>query len=468
MKILLSLLFLISLCPASGQKEVLTLNLKKSGNQSIRGVTLNDSAFIVVSQSREVIQNNGPTQNKGAAQSKNTIQVTGTQCFWITATGNREVELPELKGLPVFAIGGTDSTYYYFLKEEKKGAFVGALAVKGNARKLSNQTIELATLLYGSYVENGHLLLLTAEKAGYSLLLLEYDGLNLVKKTRFPLSFELGKFKKSRVSFYNAAVPALPVDVVSPIKIVKDKACIWICIDDRTSRSPDDPNLQFKTNVTRFDLTTGQASNRIFTESSGYFFNSIVYKDHLYRVVQENGFRFEVFSLASGSKVFSHTRPVVQANKVPIVWINRNGKSLTVNKMNEKYFGLPPRLEAFVMVDSVDNGGVIVSLGLHNEISPRVPGVPSFGLMGVLVPLVATVAIRETGEGPHFYDYMHFLVKDWKQDFFNDRLLRRQRIDDFETSLRTLSFKGYVHTPGNSFGIYIDVNSNKLSVLCFD
>jgi hypothetical protein len=425
------------------QLDLLNLSIKKNDYQGIQGTVLNDSAFIAISQT------------------------SGAKCYWLSASGAREVNLPELNGYPVFAVGGTDSTYYYFIKETKKQVFLSALVVRGETRKFSKESIVLDSRLYGSYVENGHLFLLTAEKSGFSLRLLEYDGLALVNNTPFKLSFDLGKFKKKGVSFYHAAIPVMPADVDNPIKIVKDKDCIWMSIDEPTAQNPDGTYSQPKTTVTKLDLKTTESTSRVFRESSSFSFNSVVYKSHLYRVAPENGCRLDIFNIETGKKIATYTNEVSKKDNQAVNWVVRDGSKLSVQKVVGDRFTGNSAHSPILLVDSIGNGNVLVSLGQRIEISSRVPNVFPLGLAGVLIPLIATAAIREIGEGPEIHQYVHFLIKDGTQEFFNKPVTRRQRIDDFEVFLKP-SFKGYVQTPSSSFCFYLDANSTKLNVVRFD
>jgi hypothetical protein len=443
MKNALVIYLVLVLHTAFAQLDILNVSIKKNDYQGIRGTVLNDSAFIAVSQT------------------------SGVKCYWLGKSGAREVNLPELNGYPVFAVGATDSTYYYFIKETKKQVFFSALAVRGDTRKFSKESIVLDSRLYGSYVENGHLFLLTAEKSGFSLRLLEYDGLALINNTSFKLSFDLGKFKKKGVSFYHATIPIMPADVDSPIKIVKDKDCIWMSIDEPTAQNPDGSYSRAKTTITKLDLKTNETTNKVFMETSSFFFNSIVYKNHLYRVVPENGCRLDIFNIETEKKIATYTKEVFKKDNQVVNWVVRDGSKLSVQKVvGDRFTGNsvhPPIL----LVDSIGNGNVLVSLGQRIEISSRVPNVFPLGLAGVLIPLIATAAIREIGEGPEIHQYVHFLIKDGTQEFFNEPVTRRQRIDDFEIFLKP-SFKGYVQTPSSSFGFYVDTNSTKLNVIRFD
>jgi hypothetical protein len=425
------------------QQEVLTININKKDYHGIRGTVLNDSAFIAINQT------------------------SGVRCYWLDSSSVREVNLPELNGYPVFAVGGTDSTYYYFLKETKKQIFFSALAVKGDTRTLRKESIVLDSRLYGSYVENGHLFLLIAEKSGFGLRLLEYDGLVLVNNTAFKLLFDLGKFKKKGVSFYHATIPIMPADVDSPIKILKDKDCIWMSIDEPTAQNPDGSYSRAKTTITKLDLKTNETTNKVFMETSSFFFNSIVYKNHLYRVVPENGCRLDIFNIETGKKIATYTKEVSKKDNQVVNWVVRDGSKLRVQKVIGDRFTGNSEHPPILLVDSIGNGNVLVSLGQRIEISSRVPNVFPLGLAGVLIPLIATAAIREIGEGPEIHQYVHFLIKDGTQEFFNKPVTRRQRIDDFEMYLNP-SFKGYVQTPSSSFGLYIDANSTNLNVVRFD
>lgn len=443
MKNIFLIYFVFLIHATFAQQEVLNLDIVSSKYKGLRGAVLNDSAFVVISQT------------------------TGAKCYWLNGASAREVVLPELNNVPVFAVGGIDTTYYYFIKETKKQVSFSALAVKGESRVLSNQNIVLETRLYGSYVENGHLFLLAVDKAGYGMLLLEYDGLKQISSQRFSLSFNLGKFNKTGVSFYHANIPVMASNVDKYIKIMKDKDCIWISIDEPRPQNSEIQQAVNRTIVTKLDLKTGTSTNRLFPEGSDSDFSSLIYKGHLYRMVQENGYHLDIYNLESGRKIGVYSKTVSKNDGQMVNWIVRDGAKLSVQKIAWDRFIIRPAHKPLIIVDSLDNGAILASIGDHNEIYNRVPNVFPLGLAGVLVPLIATVAIREIGEGPEFHEYVQFQIKDNKQELFNEIATRRQRIDEFET-LQKVSFKGYMHTPASAYGFYMNLKSTQLKIVRFE
>jgi hypothetical protein len=445
MKLVYFLVLLFSCHQVFGQDMVLDLAINKDSFLKLRGFASGDSAFLDVPQAAK------PTS------------------YWISPRGVRQVSLPEFQTFPFFAVGRTDSTYYYFVKEEKKKVFLSALVVKDGFQKLSKATVALQTRLFGHFVENGTLYLLTAEKSGYQLRLIGFEGLKQVADQVFSLSFDLGKFKKTGVSFYDGSATTMPSDVTKPIKIRKEKNVLWMTVDEIRNEYQQPPYPMNKTTVVRLDLQTGQSSTYIFSEESNAPFGSVVHSGILYRLVSGDPYRLDVFHIESGKRLQSHSKKQFSTDNAPVFWTVRNGASLFVTKTATKGFNVDWG-SAFVMVDSVDQGGVLATLGVKQIKQSGFPIIaPSMvlGLAAALTVTLASAVIRELGEDSEIYQYVHFLFKDGEQKIFSTLATRRQRIDEYELEIRP-TFKGYLHTSDESYGVYILSKYTQLKVVRFE
>jgi hypothetical protein len=427
-----------------GQDVVLDLAINKDSFGRARGFASGDSAFLDVPQAEK------PTS------------------YWISPLGVREVNLPELRRLPFFAVGRTDSIYYYFVIEDKKKVNLSALVVKDGFRRLSKTTVELQTRLFGHFVENGTLYLLTAEKSGYQLRLLGFAGLKQVSNQVFSLSFDLGKFKKTGVSFYDGSRTTMPDDVVRPIKIRKEKNVLWMTVDEIRNEYQQPPYPMNKTTVVRLDLNTGQSSTYIFSEESNAPFGSVVHHGILYRLVPGDPYRLDIFQIESAKKLQSYSKQQFSNENLPVIKTIRNGSNSNITRIVAKNLTIDWAAGALVMVDSVDQNGVLLTLGIkHLKQSgfPIVAG-PVLGLAAAFTSILISGAIREIREDSETYEYVHVLVRDGEQKLTRAVATRRQRIDEYELEIRP-TFKGYLHSSAESYGVYILSKNTQIRLVRF-
>jgi hypothetical protein len=426
-------------CCVSAQTVLLDQPLGKATAPKFQGVVSGDSVFVSL------------------------FQTGKSSGYWISANGVREFNLPELTGKSLFAVGRADSSYYYFLIEEKKKLYIGALVVKDESRTIAKAKVPLNARLYGAYVENGHLFLLMAEESGYRLKLAEFAGLKMVRNQSFALSFDLGRLKNQSVSFYQSGTSTMPSDVIAPIKIVKDKEAIWITIDEPKPPYQAQPLDLFRTTVLKLGLKNGETRARMFPTRSEDFFNSVVLDGFLYRLIQEANYYVEVFKIESGEKIGTYSEPELKDAQQEFPVTVRDGVRSIVLKQTRKKFGLSRGSKAFVLVDSISTGGVLATLGVHVENSPKIPVV---GNLAALFFVMNEVVLKSV-EGAITYVYTHFFIRDNKLDLFDEPATRRQRIDTYELGFGA-SKKAFFHTRSHSYGVYLISNFTQFRVVRFD
>jgi len=452
------------------QKIQLEIDLGKFRFNELKGIKVGDSIFLTLEAVS--VTNASKTGSTGDA-------VTINKSYWLLPNGeSKEVDLPKLVEKSFLATAkSNDTTYYYFAEWYKKGAKIKALALSKNGKgQISDRSILLDTRLYGRYVENGSLYLLTAEKSAFGLRLIQLNGLSIVGERNFPLSFDLGKNKRASISFYEANSPIMPSQATDPIKIIKEKDAIVICVDEYKLDYTDPnapPTSLFRTIVARLDLVTGEVTNRLFMETTPVYFNSTVFNNYLYRIVLDAGLKTEVFDLSNGQKVTSYIIPE-KAKTMNTSVYSRNEESLMVKKTE----GVEPNSllrfnrKGFLIVEpSPLQDSLQITMGVYGEIYHSVPLVHSLGLLGVLVPTMATIGANALDDRKYYqYFYMKSNQKNESLLFQKGNTgLLLQKIDEYEMQRgEVYAIKGYIPTQNAIYGIYGFKNSPIVQVIKFE
>ena len=221
-----------------------------------------------------------------------------------------EVDLKIVGDKPM--IGGIrrgDNTFFYYVDEISKRAVIRCVVVDsiGASRSLS-ETIEIPGKIYGTYIEEDDLFALCALKNEFKLKLLRIHDGSIIDEISFPLSFDIGKNKEAKVSFFDASIPTTPLEASALVKLVKDKNLLWLIADE-----PIEPvrssilqqlSLMFKTTVVKLDLKRKESHlSNLFLSHRMASFTTAMFNGDLYRLVIDREPRIDLFNFESGQKL---------------------------------------------------------------------------------------------------------------------------------------------------------------------
>jgi len=384
----------------------------------------------------------------------------------------RSANLEAIKDKVLFALAiQADSSFYYFLEENKKTVMIRSLAVhRGNGKgQISNRHIDLPGRLYGTYVENGDLFLLCALKGSFTLRLAQVHGMQLLKETNFVLPFDLGRNKRATVSFVERGSMENLGQSTASIKIFRERQCIWIAVDEPfpSLEPPVAESAIFKTSIIKLDLATGESSNRVFFESARVPFSSTVFNNTVYRIVNENGIRVDMIDFET-SKTLHTYRLLTNIESKPML-TSRSASALTVKRepMEKSFFAsMQP---SFIMADTLENGNLILTIGKYFQEGPAFYPVAAFGMVGVIASSIVSMALRDLTEGPFEFSYL-YLTGSREKGFAlveSPKHIRRV-IDDYELQKQTeqkIKYKGYISDHTGVYGIYKIVKSENILVV---
>jgi len=219
----------------------------------------------------------------------------------------RKLDLSSVGKNPIVAgVTRNDSTCFYYLKYLNKRVVLSTLLMnqENDQGQQLSETIDIPGVIYGSYVEGSDLFMLCGVKDEFKLKLLQIRNGQLHSTSEFGLTFNLGKKKGQRVTFYDMSNPVAPQQVIGDVKICKDGRAIWILVDE-----PMDDNDVTMTNMTMFrttaiklDLDTKTTIVKSFYELTKARFTSTVFDGDIIRMVLDNGLRVEQFDFYTGKK----------------------------------------------------------------------------------------------------------------------------------------------------------------------
>jgi hypothetical protein len=395
--------------------------------------------------------------------------------YFIHPDGSKtEIDLTAIADKPI--IGGIrrdGSTYFYYLDEVSKKAVVKCFVVDSSGMGTTlPKAIDVPGKIYGCYIERGDLFMLCAVKKKFTLkLLCLRDGI-LAAETDFPLTFDLGGTKETKVSFFDAALPTTPQQASAPIKIVKDKNLIWITIDEpyRDYGQAVTESSIFKTTVARLDLVTGKTSIKSFFEKQWYPFTSALLKGNLYRLVLEHKKpRVDIFNFENGQQIrtwnlLRGAEPGRDSTYARIETYLKTEKDVKGANVVKRIMG------NLFIVDSLSANEQILTLGHYGD---QVI-IPTFGITPAVwaVMTATSLLVKELIVGR--YSCVYYYYKGPSDDGYTATYhtpLLSQVIDDYEYNMLTkkimFSYKGYLRDIGITYAIYQKRKSNELDIMIF-
>jgi hypothetical protein len=400
---------------------------------------------------------------------------TPERTVWISRQGKiRNINLNELEKRLICGITNHgDTTDYYFFEEERKSIFIKLLRhhAPSGWKTVSSEFVELPGKLLGSYIED-ELVLICATPKDYTIRVIQLEGIKVVQEKKFPLSDDIVKNKRKQVAFIQEGFPVKPDQAASPIKIIKEKEEIFLVIDEPFYEYGPPQGGTYKTTVIRLNLRTDDTTISTFFEQSLGTFSSVVFGGNLYRVINHDKLRLEVFDLRDSKKIYS--KEFSRDIKYPGEAYIRIGKNNTVLKRNIIEGIIRSYNNPFVIVDKgSDDKTLVLTIGNHVEEKSGVPLVGSFGLIPMILGTIAGIAVRELSEAPSINSYFYMSGSlHGGFEVTNQTNLLKQKVDDYEAGklIEKIKFKykGYLDSPNRIYALYQQARLPKIKVVTFE
>ena len=327
--------------------------------------------------------------------------------------------------------------------------------------------------VYGSFIEDNDLFILSSVKGSYILKITRIQGLSIINEHPYSLTFDLGSQSTENVRLKVTGTEFVPSNGTSPIKITKERETIWISIDEPRGQY-DQTELGttlYKTTVIKLDIKNPDMSFvKSFVETTSAYFSSVIFNGVLFRVYNDNYYHFDAFDVVTGVKIFSRsfTRKSEFVNEASVYVRSEEDNSLkmtlTTKPLTE--FGL-----SFVSVDTISSDGYVLTAGSSALIKPSTPLIHNIGLIGLLASAATQAVVRELSEGQRIYAYSHIKINlDGSLNFTTESNTLVQKIDDYEIQnfKEKMEYKGYLATVGSVFAFFKVKKSNKFQIVQFE
>ncbi|MCE7864848.1 MAG: hypothetical protein DYG99_15020 [Bacteroidetes bacterium CHB5] len=454
--IVITVLFFLSR-ESNSQNPIAEIDFENQAIERLKGAVLNDSLFLSV----EGVQT--------AYNSKRNF-------YWVKADGSvRKLPLDLNKNHSIYAVGYTkDEEYYYYPVEIRKRVFLRAIIFNKKTSELraGTQEVEIPGTIYGSYVEDGRVYFVLAEKKSYLLQLLCIKGLEVDSKKEFKLTFDLGSYKTEQAKFTNANESFTPSKAFSPIKLIRDNNILWITIDEPknfTYEYTEPPTgAIYKTTVIKIDLNDADKSVvKSFFESRPGDFSAKVFDNKLFRIYLDNRINtttIDVFDIVTSQKIVSRTftnkSDFPETNVVYRSMDNKIGMNITTTPFFRTVSGI-----GYVSSDSI--GKYTLLMGAEFEYKPNTGLVNGLGLGALLASAILQAVVHEIGSKKFSYNYV-YLNLDINNNVTTAQHVNNvmNKVDEFEIQEFGLknppNLKGYLTSSNGIFALY---NPRKTQIL---
>jgi hypothetical protein len=456
LKVLFGIL-LVTYSHSSAQKKIAEFEIPDIQVDKLKGMVMNDSLFL----SMELFN----------AQSSKGIN----EYYWIRSNGSRrEVDLSAISNKPIFAISNFNSDeYYYYLNETAGGIFIKSLIIdqKTGVSRISKSEINIKGNVYGSYINDNDLYILTAIKGGYSLVLTRVRADVVVEEIVFRLSFDLGALPFEKVQFKEQGIDFIPHNGVGSVMITKEDNIIWISIDEPRNEydRSETNNALYKTTVVKLDIKYPEVSFvKAFFETTHSQFSSKISNGILFRVFSDFNYHFDAIDIETGAKVYSR----IFERKKDFGTSNVYLRSEASNSINKTTTNKPLAEISLRFINAEkDSSSYLLTVGGYYLVKPSTPLVSVLGLGGILVSAAVQAIVREMNEGKMSYSYTHVRIGfDGSFTPIDKTNLLVQKIDDYELENYNgvMGFRGYLSTIGSVYGIYKKRGIKQLQIVRFD
>jgi hypothetical protein len=397
--------------------------------------------------------------------------------YFVRPDGKKtEVDLKVVGDKPMIAgVRRGGNTFFYYVDEISKRAVIRCMVVDsiGSSKSLS-ETIDIPGKIYGTYIEDEDLFALCALKNEFKLKLLRIRDGSVIDEASFPLSFDIGKNKGAKVSFFDASIPTTPLEASSLVKLVKDKNLIWLIADEPISlldNSNYDPQStpMYKTTVVKVDLKEKKTSIKSFFEPSLNSFTSALFNGDVYRLVIDREPRIDQFNFESGKKIktiklLRGEEPGRDSTYARIAKYVKTEKDVKKAQIVKRLLG------HLFIVDSLSDQQQLLTVGHYGDHM-----LTFMGFTDVLSAAlsVASLLISDLSEGPYSCVYSYYVGSpDTNYTATYRTPLLRQVIDDYEYRLMKskvrFDYRGYLNQSTFTYAFYQRNKSNVLEIFKFE
>ncbi|HTF18773.1 MAG TPA: hypothetical protein VK658_11900 [Chryseolinea sp.] len=374
----------------------------------------------------------------------------------------RTLDLSAIGANPLVAgVKSGDSTFFYFLKQVNKVTGIASMVLDNQTDKshVLPYHFDVPGEIYGSYIEGQDMFMLCGVKNEYKLRLLQFRAGKLFDKSEFPLTFNLGKSKTQRITFFDMANPVTPSQAVGHVKICKDGRTIWILVDEpKNDRDvTQTEKTLFRTTAVKLNLDTKQTTVKSFYESEPVAFTSHPLGNDVYRLVlSANGFRVDQFNFNTAKKVNSvilehGTEPGRDSTYARLGGL-KTEKNVKRVPLIKRYMG------SFLIVDSLSNGERVFTIGDYGDNYSSLPFVAApFPIVGLILTS-SSLIVGELVEGRLSTSYSYY--RGWMNKGVHATYqvpFLRKVVDDYDyNQLKRkvrLEYRGYINLPTATFEI---------------
>ena len=376
----------------------------------------------------------------------------------------------------VAAVKRGDSTCFYYLKTHEKNVVLATMVMtevnkKGEALPT---VIDIPGKIYGSYVEGSDLFMLCGVKNEFKLKLLQIRNGQAHSIREFGLTFNLGKRKDQRVTFFDMSKPVTPQVAAGDVKICKNGRAIWIIVDEpfRDADVTMTNMTLFRTTVIRLDLDTQETVVKSFYETLKAYFTSAIMGNDVYRMVSDNGLRIDQIDFYSGKKKGTVSLPITKEQRRDTVYARigsefKTYKTLMSNSVLSRWIG------NYLIVDSLANGERVFTVGSYGDRYPYFLFIGGPLPIASLIITTSSLVIGELVENPISMVYRYYIgnMEDGFKATHQVPLLRN-RVDDFDSrqvgKRVSFSYRGYIHLSEKTFEIVQKKGSSTIEVRKFE
>jgi hypothetical protein len=389
--------------------------------------------------------------------------------LWISPQANKtSTDLGELQDKPLIAIvAGKTMDLYYFLEEHGNTNYLKCAVIDkvSGTRYVKDEFVELDDLPVGGYVDDGLNLICLTPKTN-DVTVIKVADMRIMRETVFHLNAPLLRNKRTAVAFFDRRHPVRPDQATARVKLyLRDSLLIITC--DEPFDEYDQPGTLYKTRVYELNLNSGTYSNRYFIEQSTQWFNSIIFNNYLYRVVQGEDGVLEIFDLVTGEQkppVLFSAFQLSQPNRIYVSDDRNHSITMTTFK---RTFANP----TYVIPDTIGSE-IILRIGERYGFRTTVGPLTAFGVAGLFLSVVTNVVLLSRPTEPVVDQY--FYVKGSPANGFSytaDSGLLSQKISNYDVSVardqKEYRFKSHLVGRTVAYEVYMQKKTNKVNVLKF-
>ena len=404
--------------------------------------------------------------------STDTKRKDSPKAYWILPDGNSmKITNSEINGKIFVCLDRIgDSTYFYYLEEQRNYIVLRALVQSNQTGVLINspkKIVFIGTFLNLFRADDQHLYLVSVVKDKNEIHVVEVSDLVRVSEKIVVPRVDL-KTNESPFVFVKEGETPSPVKSASLNKIFQRGHFLYLDID-RIHKLFDIPR---KSSFTRIDLQAGTLMEREIIDAERMDFRTYIEDAYIFKISKSrsDGCIVNIYDLESLRvvKTFAIDKSASFAKERAI----KRGPLVSHNKESVRD-AISNHSSGFITATVLDSGRVILKLGSnHVNIPTLYVPFPHFSLLGAFISAVtiASLAIND----PKAVDQYLYVKWDGKDNFtFSDQPVSvDQLIDAYDIGAFTqrikFTYKAHVPLRNKVIGIYHAVGSPSLDIIRFE